>query len=85
MNLKQKLATAKTKIKNHAPEIVGAGIVVVTAVATLAAKHMLDSKSTDLRVTDEDLDLVKTEDVNMTYSVRGSDYSLRYVGNTPKN
>lgn len=85
MNLKQKLATAKTKIKNHAPEIVGAGIVVVTAVTTLAAKHLLDSKSTDLRVTEEDFDLVKTEDVDLKFSVNGSDYALRYVGNTPQN
>jgi hypothetical protein len=85
MTVKDKLATAKTKIKKHAPEIVGFSIVVVTAATTLALKHLHDSQNTDLRVTDEDLELVKTEDVNMTYSINGSDYALRYVGNTPKN
>lgn len=84
MNLKDKLATAKDKIKKHAPEIVGFSIVVVTAAGTLAAKHLLDSqKGTQLRFSNDDKEWMIQEDVTMTYSVDGSDYSVRYLGDTP--
>ena len=85
MDLKAKIATAKTKIKKHAPEIVGFSIVVVTAASTLALKHLHDSQNTDLRVTTDELDELKSEDCNLVFSVEGSDYALRHIGNTPKN
>jgi hypothetical protein len=82
MDLK-KLAAAKTKIKKHAPELIGAGIVIITAVATLGTKHLLDSRKTELRINEDAMEWMRQEDVNMTYSADGHDYSIRYIGTTP--
>jgi hypothetical protein len=83
MNLKTTFATAKNKINNHAPKIVGSGIVITTAVVTLAVKHLLDSKVDILRVSTDDQEWMIQDDRAMTYSVGGSDYSVRYLGETP--
>lgn len=86
MNLKDKLATAKDKIKTYTPEIIGFSVVVVSAATTLALKHLLDSqKGTQLRFAKDDQEWMIQEDVTMTYSVDGSDYSVRYLGDTPPN
>lgn len=85
MDIKARLATAKTKIKNRAPEIAGFAIVVVTAAGTLALKHLHDAQSTDLRVTLDDLAIVRDGDSDMRYSVLGDDYALKYIGKTPQD
>ena len=40
MDIKKKLETAKTKIKNHAPDVIVAASVAVTAVCVVAAVRM---------------------------------------------
>lgn len=81
MDLKVKLAETKTKLKKHAPAII-AGVTTV-ACATVSALYVNEKRKQTLLVTDEDLEMIKTEDVNMRYSIKGSDYALRYIGNTP--
>lgn len=81
MNLKNKLATTKNKIKENATAIIGTLAVglVATSAALIHAKMKLS-----LDVSRDDLEVLKTEDSNLTYSIDGSDYSLSYRGNTPK-
>jgi hypothetical protein len=80
MDLKKKLAAAKKKLKKDARVISACAIT-----ATIAVGYYEYKNREKLVFTKEDQALVKTGDVNMRYSVNGSDYSLRYIGNTPKN
>lgn len=81
MDLKAKLAETKTKLMKHAPVII-AGVTTV-ACATVSALYANEKRKQTLLVTDEDLELMKEDRVNMCYSIKGSDYALRYLGNTP--
>lgn len=80
MDLKAKLAATKTKLKKHAPVIAGA---MTVAYVTVSVLYVNEKRKQTLEVTDMDLELMKEEDVNMCYSIKGSDYALRYLGNTP--
>jgi hypothetical protein len=76
---KDKLAAAKKKFKKNAPVFVAA-ISTVTAIATVVyyqTKMTLDTSK-------EELEAMESGDTEVTYSIDGNDYALRYVGNTPE-
>lgn len=80
MDPKKKLAQIKNRIKEDRRVI--AACAITATIAVVYYEHKL--KST-LLLTADDREVLKTKDVNMTYSIKGGDYNLRYVGNTPKN
>lgn len=80
MDLKAKFAETKRTLKKHAPVIAGA---MTVAYVTVSALYVNEKRKQTLEVTDQDLELMKEGRVNMCYSINGSDYALRYLGNTP--
>lgn len=80
MTTKEKLAAIKKKITDNAPIIIAS----TSTVVTIATVVYYKTKMT-LETSKEDLEAMQTGNVNVTYSIDGGDYTLRYVGNTPKN
>lgn len=79
----KKINAVKTKVKKCSPELIKAGIVIVTAVTTLTVKHLLDSRHMTPRVHEDDLEWVREKNTTLTYSIDGHDYSFGYIGTTP--
>lgn len=81
MNLKQKLVTVKTKVKENAPAIVSIGTTLVGIGACVYAVVIIDKcKTGTIPLTKEDREMLKTGDFDIHYRIDGCDYSLKHIG-----
>lgn len=82
--MNEKIETLKMKARKYAPVIIAATTSAAIAAVTTAIYFRKTAEDMTFGLTDEDLDAMSSGESDMRYSIKGSDYALRYIGNTPQ-